>query len=50
VQDYFGFVGFRVGGRDHAIRMRGPRERGISFAVPHGSLMSCIDYRIFDTF
>ena len=48
VQDYFGFVNFRVGGRDHAIGMRGPKERGISFAVPRGSLMTCIDYRIFD--
>jgi hypothetical protein len=48
VQDYFGFVNFRVGGRDHAIGMRGPKERGISFAVPRGSLITCIDYRIFD--
>jgi len=48
VQDYFGFVNFRVGGRDYTTKMRGPKERGISFAVPRNSLMTSIDYRIFD--
>ena len=48
VQDYLGFVNFRVGGRDHTIKMRGPKERGITFAVPRGSLMTSIEYRIFD--
>lgn len=48
VQSYFGFVAFRVGGRDYTVKMRGPRERGITFAVPRNSLMTSMSYRIFD--
>lgn len=40
VQDYFGFVNFRVGGRDHVIRMRGPQERGISFPQERAAAFS----------
>lgn len=48
VQDYFGFVNFRVGGKDYASRMRGPKDRGITFSVPRNSLVTAIRYRIFD--
>lgn len=48
VQDYFGFINFRVGGRDYTTKMRGKPGRGITFAVPRGSLMTSINYRIFD--
>ena len=48
VQAYLGFVNFRVGGKDYASRMRGPKDRGITFEVPRGSLMTSINYRIFD--
>ena len=48
VLDYFGFVNFEVGGKSYASKMRGPKERGITFAVPRNSLMTCIRYRIFD--
>ena len=30
------------------VELEGPGERGITFAVPRNSLMSAIDYRIFD--
>jgi endogenous inhibitor of DNA gyrase (YacG/DUF329 family) len=48
VQNYFGFINFRVGGKDFVLRMKGKPERGITFSVPRGSLMTSIEYRIFD--
>jgi hypothetical protein len=48
VRRHFGFVTFKVGGKEHTIRMEGPKDRGVTFAVPRGSLMTSIDYRIFD--
>ena len=48
VQRYFGFLNFRVGGKDFTLKMQGPPERGITFEVPHHSLMTSIEYRIFD--
>ncbi|MBI3197224.1 MAG: MBL fold metallo-hydrolase [Rhodospirillales bacterium] len=44
----FGFLNFKVGGRDFTIRLQGPRDRGISFAAPRNSLMSSVNHRIFD--
>jgi hypothetical protein len=48
IRRHFGFVTFKVGGKEHSIRMDGRPERGVTFEVPRGSLMSAIDYRIFD--
>jgi hypothetical protein len=48
VRKHFGFVTFKVGGKEHTIRMEGRKDRGVTFAVPRGSLMTSIDYRIFD--
>lgn len=48
VRNFFGFVTFKVGGKEHSIRMDGRKTRGVTFEVPRGSLMTCIDYRIFD--
>jgi len=48
VRKFFGFVTFKVGGREHTIGMDGRKNRGVTFEVPRGSLMTCIDYRIFD--
>ncbi|MBI2740184.1 MAG: MBL fold metallo-hydrolase [Rhodospirillales bacterium] len=48
IRKHFGFVTFKVGGKEHSIRMDGRMDRGITFEVPRGSLMSAIDYRIFD--
>jgi len=48
VRNYFGFLNFNVGGKDFTLGLRGKRSRGISFAVPRSSLMSAIEYRVFD--
>jgi hypothetical protein len=48
VRKFLGFVTFKVGGREHTIRMEGRKSRGVTFEAPRGSLMTCIDYRIFD--
>ena len=44
-----GFVGFRVGGREHVIRFDGrDTTAGVTFEVPRGSLMKAVRYQIFD--
>lgn len=44
-----GFVGFRVGGRDHVTRFRrGPIDTGVLFEVPRGSLLTSVRHQIFD--
>lgn len=48
LQRHYGFVTFKVGGKEHRIQMEGQPHRGITFEVPRGSLMSAVDYRIFD--
>lgn len=48
IRENFGFLTFRVGDRDFTVGLAGPRDRGISFAVPRHSLVSAVDYRIFD--
>src|SRR5262249_41356244 len=45
----FDFVSFRVGGREERIELgRGPFRKGLTFDVPRGSLMTAIQYRVFD--
>lgn len=48
IAKYFGFLNFRVGGRDNIIQLKGKKNRGITFEVPRGSLMTSIQYQIFD--
>jgi len=49
LKTFLGFVNFKVGGRDNVIDVaREQFERGITFEVPRGSLMTAIRYRIFD--
>ena len=46
---YFGFIEVRVGGKAHTVRLNPTlAEVGISFECPRASLMTCIDYEIFD--
>jgi L-ascorbate metabolism protein UlaG (beta-lactamase superfamily) len=49
LEDYLDFVTLRVGGRDHVIELaqRGFR-RGIRFEVPRASLMTAVEYEVFD--
>jgi hypothetical protein len=48
VWNTFGWLNFRVGGKDNIIDMAGPRRAGILFEVPRGSLMTAVEYEIFD--
>jgi hypothetical protein len=48
VRDYLSFINFRVGGRDNFVSLDGKKDRGITFEVPRHSLMTAIDYEIFD--
>ena len=45
---FLGFVNFRVGGKDNRIALNPEHERGITFEAPRGSLMTCIEWKIFD--
>lgn len=44
----FQFINVRVGGRDHFVDLGGPKGRGITFEAPRHSLMTAINYEIFD--
>ena len=49
VRKKFGFVAFRVGGKETRVDLEGPRpERGLTFEVPRASLMTAVKYRVFD--
>ena len=48
INNYFGFMNFKVGGKDNFIRMNSNSKKGITFQVPRNSLMTAINYRIFD--
>jgi hypothetical protein len=48
VRDFLSFINFRVGGRDNFISLDGAKGRGITFEVPRRSLMTAIDYEVFD--
>ncbi len=45
---FLGFVNLRVGGKDNRIVLNKEHERGITFECPRASLMTCIDWKIFD--
>ncbi len=43
------FVRFEVGGQEHLVELRGKGfEKGITFEVPRGSLMTAVKYEVFD--
>jgi len=49
LRDHFGFLRFRVGGKDTTVDLNPKlREAGFSFEVPRHSLMTAIQYRVFD--
>jgi hypothetical protein len=48
LRDNFAFVNFRVGGRDNVIDLAGPKDVGITFEAPRGSLMEAVRLEIFD--
>jgi hypothetical protein len=44
----FGFVRFRVGGKEHVVDISKGVDRGVTFAVPRNSLMCAIEWSAFD--
>jgi len=48
VRDYLSFINFCVGGSDNIVSLAGTKGRGITFEVPRNSLMTAVDYEIFD--
>jgi hypothetical protein len=48
VRRQFGFLNFRVGGRDNFVDLEGPKRRGITFEAPRHSLMTSVRCEIFD--
>jgi hypothetical protein len=48
VRDNFDFINFRVGGKDNIIDLDGTDGRGLTFEVPRTSLMTSVEYEIFD--
>jgi hypothetical protein len=49
LKSFLDFIELRVGGKDYSIEFgKSGFKRGMRFEVPRGSLMTAIDYRIFD--
>src|SRR5262249_38667611 len=48
VRNKLSFLNFRVGGRDNFVQLDGNKEHGITFAVPRHSLMTAIEFEVFD--
>ena len=48
VRDNFRFLTFRVGAKEHRIDLDGKVDRGSTFETPRHSLMSAIDWEVFD--
>ncbi|TAJ15810.1 MAG: MBL fold metallo-hydrolase [Planctomycetota bacterium] len=49
LRTFLGYIRFKVGAREHVFDVSSEhRARGITFEVPRGSLMTAIEWRIFD--
>ncbi len=48
LHSFLGYINFRVGGRDNRIVLNSEHALGITFEAPRASLMTSIEYRIFD--
>jgi hypothetical protein len=46
---HFGFIEVSAGGRSHAVRLNSAlKDRGLTFVAPRHSLMTCLEWQIFD--
>lgn len=46
---FLDFINLKVGGKDNVVELAGKKfQRGLTFEVPRGSLMTTVEYRIFD--
>jgi hypothetical protein len=48
LRTFLGFVNLRVGGQDHRIEIERRHRRGITFETPRASLMTAVEYEVFD--
>ena len=48
VRNKLSFLNFRVGSRDNFVQLDANKERGITFEVPRHSLMTAIEFEVFD--
>lgn len=48
IRNNYRFLKFRVGGTENTIPLLGKKDKGITFEVPRTSLMTAIEYQIFD--
>jgi hypothetical protein len=48
LKSFLGTLTFRVGGKDHVLAIEPKHPRGLTFETPRASLMTCIEYEIFD--
>jgi hypothetical protein len=48
LKDYFGFINLRVGGKDNFMVLNKALKTGITFQAPRNSLMTAIQYEVFD--
>ena len=48
LKTFLGTLNFRVGGKDNVIEIERSRRLGITFETPRASLMTVIEYEIFD--
>jgi len=48
LKSFLGTINFRVGGKDNVIEIEREHPLGITFETPRASLMTVIDYEVFD--
>ena len=48
LKEKFEFINCRVGSRDNFVSLGGPKGRGITFEAPRASMMTAVQYEIFD--
>jgi len=48
LKTFLGTLTFRVGGKDNVLEIDGRHPLGLTFETPRASLMTCVEYEIFD--
>jgi hypothetical protein len=48
LETFLGYINFRVGGKDNVIEIDRRHPLGVTFETPRASLMTVIEYRVFD--
>jgi len=48
LKSFLGWIDFRVGGKSNRLEIDSHHPLGLTFATPRASLMTCVEYEIFD--